>query len=710
MPLWQRWALLAAIVLLASAGSYTAYTYFAEKRLKAQISGEWANFEQCADRLDLAGMQSALNRLELFDSARPLAQKRRRSLERGQADADDPIMMNYWINRYVVENRIPDASREARQRIVNAADDWQSNCVLAHEAYLKSVQTIQAPAVFGLGAVVADAAWRQARRQEAVHFLEQLPSPLAGHQAIGIGGIRYAFYVHRLVGFDDSTLRKFRFERILPALRDTEVGRFGIDIQLELLQMYLDALQEDIRTFNGLTSFWVGSFQVAQNLMEDPKLGFDRTVRLAQLEEIQLAILGELERNRRFDHDKAVLFEAELKDRLKQIWNEVRKQDPTHPVGILGMAKIELYANRLNEAMELVDTGEQQCADDHGRLAIVQFEFQLLRKHYRYGVALERMETIAKRNEGNREQGPILHMLAQCARAAGKPQRVLEITAHAKKLAPNEYWPFKEEARVYLDRENSDAAFKALERCRQYVIQDAEIAELYVRALALTNAEGEIKALLNRLAAEAAGPQIACPALQTAVAKGYYALAGEAARALVARFPDNRDVLLAVGTSHRALAEPQTIDDAWHVNALRIAIHAFDDLHVLEPDNLEVSEALVYLQLKGLHADDTANAAAEVLRRQNKQEGLFPRMADTLAAVEISQMRYDEARKLLLIALRDDPTASMYVHLALAFYHLNMPADARKALSSAASFPRPRTPRVSQELKVAASLIDGTTP
>jgi tetratricopeptide (TPR) repeat protein len=218
--------------------------------------------------------------------------------------------------------------------------------------------------------------------------------------------------------------------------------------------------------------------------------------------------------------------------------------------------------------------------------------------------------------------------------------------------------------------------------------------------------------------AEAVRPDDLCPVLRASLTAGCAAEAAAAARKAVRRFPDyHRELLRIAGDSHRALAEPKAEAGNWDIEALRFAVQCYERIQQKEPGSLEIVHALVWLQLKGFKASDNADSVAEPLREALRNGTLPIGMYETLAAIELAKMRYDEARRLLVRALEwrptiggyvQKPTASLYVHLALAQYYLSNFREARKALAAAANLPQ--SPLVSQEFKQALSLLNGTKP
>jgi tetratricopeptide (TPR) repeat protein len=675
-----------------------------------QVSAKWQTFDRCAVRVDTEGMRACLDEIERLEPGSNLVQRRRQSLERGDADADDPAMIVYWMNRYWQENRIETAAREAHKRLVSVEDDWKANCILADVALRQAnCYPPEYLAVCGHGAL-ALAAWRQTCKNEAIRRLELIPSPLAGRYPIDLGDLRYGFKLRRAVGLDDHSLRMARHNMVLPALKNPEITSQPAGVQLEIFENYVDSF-EDIDSFDDLPNFWAGSEKIAQFLLDDHELSSAALVKVGQLLQRQRENLDNLVRRKRLTPEKAKPLDDDLRGRLDEIWKRVRERDPANTDAYVFAAELERRNGNFEAAMSWLETGERVCAE---KLRLIHTQFVLLQQVRAPAFALERMEQIAGRNP---ESEPILHLLAESARAANRGDKVLDFCRRARQLAPGQLlWPDKEEARVHLNQNKYQEAFNLLEKHQQHL--DAEALELYVRALILAERFDEVKPLLNQLAALAPRPDEIYPALRAALKAGCFTEAATAARAAVKRFPDyHKNLLLAAGDCHLAAAEPKTDDGEWDLDALRFAVQCYERVQEREPgQNLEVAHALVWLQLKGLKARENADSAAEPLREALRKGTLPISMYETLAAVELSKMHYDEARRLLVQALErrptigfvQKPTASLYIHLALAQYYLGNLSEARKAHKAAASLPQ--SPRVVQEFNQALSLLNGTKP
>lgn len=708
LPGWQKLILAGALAAVTAILLYVFIVKQGQEKADKQIAKHWQDFDGFALSADADGMRRCLDRIEQQRPGDVMARKRREQLERGEADADDQAMILYWMNRHWADNRIDGSAHEARKLLLTIADDWQAHCILADQALRQAEgrDPKYLAAWAGHGAL-ALTAWRHERKADAVHRLQTMPSPLAVRRLPPVYSLMHGMRLRRQAGVDDQLLRSIRHDKILTSLKNPEIIQRPTGDLLFLLQTYVESF-EDLDAYPDLPSFWSGSEKVAQFLLDDPNLNLLDLVRLGHWQFRQHECLALLVSRKNLTSERANPLDDDLNARLEEICKKVRERDPALAQGYLFSADLELQRRDVEGALRCLAAGESACAE---KLAFVNSQFALLRKFAPPAVALERMEKIAGRYP---ESEPMLHALAQCAWEARRGDKVLDLCAKARRLAPGSFWPDKEEARVHLNQEKHEEVFALLDKHKQH---DAESLGMYIHALILAKKKDDIASMLVQVVNLAKTPDEICPALRAALKGQCSDESALAARLAVKRFPDyHKDLLKVAGDSQLAAAEPKTEGGKWDVEALRFAVQCYERVQQKEPGDLVIINALVWAQVKGFRAYDNANAMAAPLRQALRKGTLPFDMYETLAMVELSSSRYDEARRLLASVLEPrasvgqvvEPTASLYIHLALAHYHLVNYREAAKALAAAANLPQ--KPRVSQEFKQAQTLLNGTKP
>ena len=117
-------------------------------------------------------------------------------------------------------DRLEGAVREAAVRVGTTPNDWQSRCILAHDAILKG------------------------EREEARKQLAFLPSPFDFAETIGPGPILFAMTLKRELGLPAPELMDYLINRLLPALRSKDLKLIQVTERRQLLEGYVYAFDE----------------------------------------------------------------------------------------------------------------------------------------------------------------------------------------------------------------------------------------------------------------------------------------------------------------------------------------------------------------------------------------------------------------------------------------------------------------------------------
>jgi tetratricopeptide (TPR) repeat protein len=700
MPWWQRLVLLLLIVVATGASAYFLLQYRAEERRKGEISARWKEFEVHAAKFDAPKMTATLQRLEQLQPGDPLVKKRQESLARGSAEADDAVMNVYWMKMNRVSGKFDAEVAEARKRIVTAPDDWLARCILAHAALIEMLK-------------VETAELKEKKKAEAMAHLAAMPSPFESSALVGPGDLDYALLLFRYLERDDKSLRRYRATRIAPLIKDPEIIRHDPRLLFQLLRSYVSAF-EDMGTYDELIGYWVGSNRIAQFLAQDPASSFEMLTALGDVQINQLLVLKSLAANQKIPDDSARAFQDELVERIIGIWKKVRDMRPDAPDGYFGLAKIEEMQQHIDSALSLLRQAREKSGDDE---AYLRREARFQQAYGRVGAELDLLQDASAKYP---ERESLLRLVADAAERAGRTDKALEAARQARKIDPKQTWTGIMEARILIGQEKTDEALEVLKQFKLVGVKDPVVAELYVRTLSLKSPK-EVRPFLDKMLTEATSADQVVPSLWAAQRAGLVDDVADVSAQLAKKFLDyNRNLLLVVGDSNGASAEPKTETGAWNDSKLVIATQAYKAVQQMEPDNLEVANSLACYYLKGQKSPGSAERAAGPLYKAEKEGHSLPSyMLDTLGAIELYQGRDDAARIRFLQALEAQRTSAafgvftsnsslpgsseIYVHLAKAYLGLNQNDEARLWLNKAASLSR--SPRVSQELKQAQKLL-----
>src|SRR5438445_59279 len=127
-------------------------------------------------RPDIAEVRAALDTLAKLAPDDPAAARWREALDGGRLDPADPALVRLMMNESLRSNRLADAAAAAAQRVAQLPHDWQSRCVLAHDALTRG------------------------KRDEARQHLAVLPSPFDLETGLGPGPLLYALQLRRELG------------------------------------------------------------------------------------------------------------------------------------------------------------------------------------------------------------------------------------------------------------------------------------------------------------------------------------------------------------------------------------------------------------------------------------------------------------------------------------------------------------------------------
>ncbi|MCE9533233.1 MAG: hypothetical protein K8T89_19215, partial [Planctomycetes bacterium] len=219
-------------------------------------------------------------------------------------------------------------------------------------------------------------------------------------------------------------------------------------------------------------------------------------------------------------------------------------------------------------------------------------------------------------------------------------------------------------------------------------------------------AKDDAFSFIDQLVAEAPSLAMTRGAMRSAFSAGFNEKTAEAANKILERFKSDYDPVffMVLGNSYLNWAAPTVEVPTWNKERARKALFAFERVQKEDPDNLSVANNIAWIYLKALETPDAADRAAEPLRKAESENRLSDIHVGTLGIVQLAKGRYDSARGYLTRSVASAPSATRYVHLALAHYYLKNSDEARRNLRLANNLPC--SPADTLELKKAQALLE----
>jgi len=663
--------------LVAGIGLFIVFSYRAKERVNGEITAEWKKYDGFANKLDTEGMKSCLDRLDGLKPGDPLVTSRRKALENGEGDPTDGRMVSYWMNRHWTEKRFDAAAREAAKMTVINKEDWLARCILADQA-------LQAK-----------------KKPEALAHLDALPSPLVAKPPVTPGLVAYSLALFRHTEKDDSSLRQYRVTRIVPVLRFPDLRKEDPRLALQILDSYANAF-EDLQKFPELTKYLYDALNVAEFIVDDPKMDTQSLIGLGKIQFRLLAITDYLITKETITAETAKAPVEKLLEAQMLLWAKVREQNPAVPEGYIGPAFVENRRGQARKSLEWLDQGARATNDNLEMLRVQQLFLQQIdpkAAFVKLGEAVDR----------NPKSEAVWRMVADTAMKSQREDLALIASREARKLAPNERWAAVLQAQLCLDREKFGEAKEALANLKHLIMKDPEVTGLHARYLCQSGLRSEVGPFLEQLADETPSIAVATPAMRACLNAGHTVLVSEAAQKIDERFQKyDHDLNMILGDCYLTMAAPTADSPKWNIERARLALNALNRVQQEKPDVLALANNISWLYLKAFGAVDEADRTAEVLRKAERDGRLSESMMGTLGMVELAKGRYDEARKLLERSIAKGATAGKCAELAIAFYHLNNRDQARACLDRGSGL-QPN-PGETLELLKAQALLDGKKP
>lgn len=661
MPWWGR-----GLVVLVISGAVVGGGMAVKRELQARNARRaavvWDRVADQVARQDREGVCRSLEMIRQLTPADRLLAKWDEALRTGKADASDPAMVRFIMVESLRTDRIDDAVREAAVRVRSTPNDWQSRCILAHDAITKG------------------------EPDEARKHLAFLPSPFDIPETIGPGPILFAMTLKRQLGMPAPELMNYLIDRLLPALRSKDLQLIQVTERRQLLEGYVYAF-EALDSHPDLSTFWVPAGQLGRLVLNDPVVPVEELVRLGQVFEAQIPLLRRLRDRKQFSSQDAERFERELDERIRETWAKVNARDPKAVDAYVGMARGFARAGKPADADAILNKGLDACGE---QLELIR-ALALLRRSSDPKAALA---LIDKAVRSRPPDVALLQLLAETATLARRRDVILKACEDALSVQPGLPWACQLQARTLLDVGKPAEAVEALTPIRDTCATDVGLTELYVQAVAKAGAIDKLNEFFQRVL-EGRQPALPLAGGTAALLNAHRPdLALPWAEKAFSLLPDEPQVHILLADTLRMRAEdgaPNWIPE--HVNA---AVREYQRISKKQPGNLAVVNNIAWLQLNALRQPNAAFDSAAPLRAREDSADLPPDLLETLGTIYLERGDLERAARLLERATEiDKRRPGFWINLARVYLKQDRPGDARACLDKAARLEK--SPRETEE-------------
>lgn len=655
---------------LVSAGIYFVHTRSQGARLQAVREG-WKEFDQAVRAGNEDGMQTALQRVLAADPGDPLAARRLKTLETGQADSSDPAMLFLTIRSHLRAGRIEDAEREADKQLAVSPIDWMARCVKAA------------------------AALQRGDSLSAGREIDALPDPATANARLDPGGIVFAFRLARATNRDLTALRTFTQVRVLAWLRTTAAQSLAAGEKLTLVECYLESFEPSSERPQptSLVQGWSAADDLTTAALEEAERASD-TVQLARIGQLSERLTAALNRFRQHEQITATQLQdlgREVENRARRAWKAVLAASPRNAKAYYGLAFSHLRSNEIKEAQQYLTEGLAKCEPDP---ELYRLFAKMLHVEGRALTAYYQLAEVASQPG----KPPIWWTLAaEAAAVANRRDLALAAIAKARTTEPgNRVW-LQVEARLWLEAGQAAKALELLKPLGEETLsRDIALAETYVRALANASPE-RVESFVDRVIAQATAGQ--SPMLAVAGLRGWIsaplgsvALENVIARSTAARsqWPSSLELLRVHALAlYEAAAWLEPVWDARRVSA---AADACESVRAQVPEDPVAALALGWLRLAGENQPAQAlRAVAPLVNAENDPLRTVAELELLGAIFRANDRMADSLRVLERACESGSATAGSFIQLALTLHAAGRFDEARVALMNARTYPR--TPR-----------------
>jgi tetratricopeptide (TPR) repeat protein len=604
------------------------------------VNDLWKKFESAARSADETELKDCLKAILKLDPTNKDAASRLKAVETGEADAADKPMIALTIRIHLKHNAHEKAVREAKKMIALESDDWMANCILAQDA----IQRKNGPAIEKHLKVVSD--------------------PMVDHPP-DLGGLLYALELHRQAGKDANVLRTFTVEKVIPSLRNANLGTIPPAGRIQILACYIDTgLSVNDQTAKSLNEYTPWAVRLFEGVYSDARKGRDGQS-LSQLISLLPPFDGLSARFRRLavidDEEKATISKW-VEEQTRRVCATLRELDPKNPSGYVGEVNRLIRSGNHSAAREMLDQGRAGCG---------AWNLSLLTALVAWAKAANQSEEMLPQLLDAAKQHPdvvaLWQLVAEAAEAAHKRSVAIEAIQKARERTPEDPLLIHSEARLWADADRHEKALDLLDKLPELIrLWSPNVVRTYVRSLAGAGKTDESRKAA--LATIAAAEKSVNPTLAIAPVRGLIdapakapvlELAVELADRLGKQWPDESDVIDVVARARFRAAEAG--DPAWQADRSRAAVAALERAVARERLDPWPSAMLAWVRIKANIDPDKAWDDSAAARRAESDPATPALVREALGAIYLHHKKYDDAVRILTKAAEtsDAPTGPL---------------------------------------------------
>jgi tetratricopeptide (TPR) repeat protein len=628
---------------------------------------------------DVDKLENSLVALGAATPNDPSIEQRLEMVRKREAQPSEPNLVRFFM-RYHMNNGDVDASvREANKLLESFPDDWEARCELANAALKRGdvsgarKQVAALPHAGGASApMLADVALNSA------HLFKRI-----GDES------RY------------DEMVDFVTNQILPRLREKVMVHEPIPNKWFLINCYYLSLAR-LEKRPWLQKYWASLEAASQSIMDDPNVDAPMLVQLGQSgQKVNLRILEVFLAQQRISHEEYMAKSRDLLARQKVLWEKTIRLDPKLAGGYVGMAELLYMTGAPAAAEQIVADGLRECGNTPDMVVAAAKLYRLTDP--RQGLAF------LDRTLRDQDMTPLMSSVYdEVACQAGRPDRALVVCRLALEKDSKQVWARLRIANLCLALGRPGEAVAALSPIEDDLSKYPDSCSDYVRALCDCGAYQQVSEFLESVTAADCSVVVLLKTADGLQAAGRHADAVRWARRALEIEALNVDAFMCVADNTRILADRG--EKGWDIDLVREALAAYRTVVEQQPNKAVAYRAannIAWLELKALHLPQEAFASAAPLRVIQNTVDIKAEYLETLGAVYIGVHQFDQAREMLIQAIRTSgERPSFYMHLALAYNGLGQSSQASWCLSKAAEMPG-KTPKDMAELREVSRTING---
>ena len=321
--------LISILVLLTLCGGFfVLYRMNRNAKLNA-APYHWAEFGTAALQSDSELMTKALTAILALKPDDTFAKNRLEALQTGVAEESDGQMCWLMTRIHLRGERMTDAVREAKKRLVSEPKDWLCNCVLARDALNRD------------------------DKESAKSFLDAVVNPDATPTKPDLGMVLFAVELREKAGLDATELRAFLFSRVLPNLRNVNLSQIKPAGKIQIVFSYATSVASIPEVSLGSTlQYWAFASQLADQTVTDSEEEKNAVVltQIASLQSVLSYCVSRYLKAGSIRADEAATMTKECDARAEAAWRALKNVAPQDVNGYAGTAAYLIKANRYAEA------------------------------------------------------------------------------------------------------------------------------------------------------------------------------------------------------------------------------------------------------------------------------------------------------------------------------------------------------------------------